>query len=326
MKQPVLLFLLLLNLAVGGQNLIPNPGLEYLRKPAKQRFPGNIELAEGWFPAGIGSPDLITSSRSSYGKLEAAEGKNYCGLILYDADNPEFREYLEIKLSQTLEAGKTYCLRFKASPASESWVFTDELGFYFSPDSLRLNDWNTANVIPQLRTKKYQLFDDTTRWTDYELSYTALGNERFMSLGNFRNDASTMLKPAQKQAFIRVSYLFLDAFYLGSCIDEEKNTSASEPKLPESTFLPESNGKLIFPTLLTPNGDGFNDVFTILNLKRYSALKIYDRNGKTVFSSPNYGNDFDGNGLPEGKYDYSLRQPDGNVTYGSFELSRKKKK
>lgn len=326
MKQPVLLFLLLLNLTVGGQNLIPNSGFEYVRKPGKQRFPGNIELAEPWFPAGVGSPDLIVGSRSSYGHLEAAEGKNYCGLILYDGDNPEFREYLEVKLSQTLEAGKTYCLRFKAAPALDSWIFTDELGFYFSPDSLRLNDWNTANVLPQLRTKKYQLFDDTTRWTDYELSYTAQGNERFLSVGNFRNDASTMKKPAQKQAFIRVCYLFVDAFYLGSCVVEENKGSSPEPQLPTSNLLPESEGKLIFPTLLTPNGDGFNDVFTILNLKRYSALKIYDRNGKTVYSSPNYGNDFDGSTLPEGKYDYSLRQPDGNVTYGSFELSRKKKK
>ncbi len=311
---------------VSGQNLIPNGGFEYTRKPVKPRFPGNIEQAEPWFPAGVGSPDLISGSAHNYGHKAPAQGNNYCGIILFDADNPEFREYLQIKLSQTLEAGKAYCLRFKAAPASESWIFTDELGFYFSSDTLRVSDWNVAPVSPQLRTKKYQLFDDSTRWTNYEIGFTAQGNERFLSLGNFRNDASTMKKPAQKQAFLRVSYLQLDEFYLGVCTEDPAPPANTEPVVNQNPQFTETQGKLIFPTLLTPNGDGFNDVFTILNLKRYSTLKVFDRSGKTVYSSANYGNDFDGSGLPEGKYDYELRLPDGNVTYGSFELSRKKKK
>jgi gliding motility-associated-like protein len=310
---------------VSGQNLIPNGGFENTRKPLKSRFPGNIEQAEPWFPAGVGSPDLISGSAHNYGNKAPAHGKNYCGIILYDADNPEFREYLQVKLTQTLEAGKAYCLRFKAAPATESWIFTDDLGFYFSSDTLQVNDWNVAPVNPQLRTKKYQLFDDSTRWTDYEIGFTAQGNERFLSLGNFRNDASTMKKPAQKQAFLRVSYLLLDEFYLGPCTEEALPQTSTEPVVNNVQFT-ETQGKLIFPTLLTPNGDGFNDVFTILNLKRYSTLKIFDRSGKSVYSSANYSNDFDGSGLPEGKYDYELRQPDGNITYGSFELSRKKKK
>jgi gliding motility-associated-like protein len=47
---------------------------------------------------------------------------------------------------------------------------------------------------------------------------------------------------------------------------------------------------LVFPNVITPNGDGINDVFVIkdMNPDRANRLVIVDRWGKTVFSQENY--------------------------------------
>jgi len=86
---------------------------------------------------------------------------------------------------------------------------------------------------------------------------------------------------------------------------------------------------LQFPNIITPNGDGFNDVFAIKNLNtninpedpdqyRTNSLQIYDRWGKKVYDEENYdtymkddqifpGNKvFDGDKLQDGQYYFSF--------------------
>lgn len=86
---------------------------------------------------------------------------------------------------------------------------------------------------------------------------------------------------------------------------------------------------LIFPNVITPNGDGVNDVFAIENLNtnineedpdayRTNRLIIHDRWGNKVYDAKNYDtyakdgqiypgdNIFDGSGLSDGTYYYSF--------------------
>ena len=86
---------------------------------------------------------------------------------------------------------------------------------------------------------------------------------------------------------------------------------------------------LIFPNVITPNGDGINDVFAIENLNtnvnpedpdgyRNNRLMIHDRWGNKVYDAKNYdtyANDgtiypgsqiFDGSGLSDGTYFYTF--------------------
>lgn len=54
--------------------------------------------------------------------------------------------------------------------------------------------------------------------------------------------------------------------------------------------------------VITPNGDGKNDVFVVYGLEKYPGNKfsIYDRAGRLVYSTTNYQNDWNGmfNGRP----------------------------
>jgi gliding motility-associated-like protein len=79
-------------------------------------------------------------------------------------------------------------------------------------------------------------------------------------------------------------------------------------------------------TLFTPNGDGYNDYFKVLNIDLFRPLKlvIYNRWGNELFSSENYMNDWDGKykgqELPEGTYYYVIIDRNGTVYKGAVSL------
>ena len=84
--------------------------------------------------------------------------------------------------------------------------------------------------------------------------------------------------------------------------------------------------------LLTPNGDGINDVLVIPELEQSpnNSLRIYDRNGLKVFEMFNYTDEFGGvsnqdnlvinreQGLPEGVYFYLISMDDLGLSYQGF--------
>lgn len=76
--------------------------------------------------------------------------------------------------------------------------------------------------------------------------------------------------------------------------------------------------------LLTPNGDGENDQWTIENLAAYPSNKvlIFDRSGKIVYTKTGYTNDwngqFNGVALPEGTYYYVIMLNNGAAEKKGF--------
>ncbi len=67
--------------------------------------------------------------------------------------------------------------------------------------------------------------------------------------------------------------------------------------------------QLKIPNVITPNGDGINDVFKISGLINFpnTQLIIFNRWGKKVFESFNYSNDWNASNDAEGVYYYILK-------------------
>ncbi|MEX1188762.1 MAG: gliding motility-associated C-terminal domain-containing protein [Bacteroidia bacterium] len=306
------------------QNLVPNGSFELSLKPVKSRYSGNIESASPWFPAGVGSPDLIKNGEVPYGTQRASEGNQFAGIILYDQSNPEFREYLEVKLARRLMPKEQLKLSMKVSAAEDSKFFTDALGFAITADSIISKNWNVIQREPELRTRKFKALSDTSeQWQAIVMEFEAKGGEQFLTIGNFRVDAATGLQPSGKTSFFKISYLYLDDIRI------EPLNKNSEPSLtpvlqdlPGGEELPAS--KLHVPNVVTPNGDGFNDIFYIQGLPRYSKLKIFSNSGKVLYSTSNYRNDWDGTGFESGNYQYELKLPDGNIITGPIDVVKRK--
>ncbi|MBE9460990.1 gliding motility-associated C-terminal domain-containing protein [Dyadobacter subterraneus] len=89
----------------------------------------------------------------------------------------------------------------------------------------------------------------------------------------------------------------------GCSLSTSKEISAEEP--------------LILPNVITPNGDGKNDIFYVPVTG--SALEIYNRWGKSIYKSGVYKNDW-GKGITNGTYFYVVDTPGGNHCKGWLEV------
>jgi gliding motility-associated-like protein len=70
--------------------------------------------------------------------------------------------------------------------------------------------------------------------------------------------------------------------------------------------------RFLIPNVFTPNGDGINDYFEILGLENFieNKLEIVSKKGVVIYSTNNYGNDWDGAGYPTDIYYYILTLKD----------------
>lgn len=80
---------------------------------------------------------------------------------------------------------------------------------------------------------------------------------------------------------------------------------------------------LVFPNIITPNGDGINDVLEITNAEKFpnNTLQIFNRWGKKVFEQMNYQNNWGGEGLIDGTYYYVFKYLD-KVHHSSLKIIR----
>jgi len=82
-----------------------------------------------------------------------------------------------------------------------------------------------------------------------------------------------------------------------------------------------------FPNVITPNGDGINDLYEIQNLTENTEVIILNRWGNVVFSSANYQNNWDGidisgKDLVDGVYTYKFTTETGTIGHGFVHLIR----
>lgn len=81
-------------------------------------------------------------------------------------------------------------------------------------------------------------------------------------------------------------------------------------------------GEFVFPNIITPNGDGINDFFKIKGLDEFVNdwnIDIYNREGRRVFHSDNYHNEWNAPDVKDGVYFYIFYK-DGDKYNGNISV------
>lgn len=122
-----------------------------------------------------------------------------------------------------------------------------------------------------------------------------------------------------------------------SAFTSPNRTQAQNHRAPKSGNTVDDTlvlNDLIFANFFSPNGDGHNDQYIILNVENYpeNTFKVINRWGETVFYASPYQNNWDGtctvNGplfdknLPEGTYYFHFTDGLGLRATGKLTLKR----
>ena len=80
--------------------------------------------------------------------------------------------------------------------------------------------------------------------------------------------------------------------------------------------------KVFIPNLVTPNGDGQNDVYEIKGNSDNWTFEVYNRWGKLLYKNSNYHNEWSGEELSDGVYYYLIISPDEKHCKGWVQILR----
>ena len=225
-------------------NLVPNPGFEsYVSCPTSF---SQIVQAAPWDTPTTGTSDYLNACapvffpsvnvpQNEQGYQAAHAGVGYAGLIPYSAA-PDYREYVSAPLLAPLAAGTPYLVQFWVSLADSSLYAIDRLGAYLSVGPVGpVPNWAPLAVTPQVESPANVPLANATGWTLISGSLVAAGGEDHITIGSFRNDASTALTPGPG-TWPGGSYYYVDDVSV-------------EPSLPtaQACCLPDGTCSLQFP-------------------------------------------------------------------------------
>lgn len=184
-------------------NLVPNGSFELYSTCPTMSY-GEINKATPWFQpnypyagAGGSSDFFHFCSAESCGSLSQCPrtGIGMAGACLFwdtiATDRDKWREYLEVGLTDSMIAGRKYCVRFYANLANGSGYAIKQVQAVLTTDSLLYNDPDysfISGVTPFLEAAS--IVSDTANWVKVETRYTASGGEKFLTIGNFTPGSS----------------------------------------------------------------------------------------------------------------------------------------
>lgn len=138
-------------------------------------------------------------------------GHTFIGMHCFHYDN--YREYAQVKLFDSLKAGECYYVEFYTKPDTYSPYLINNIAANFSTNSYVTMNYTTALQVPMHVTRfNNPIISDTTKWSLINGVYSAVGGEKYITLGNFntcQNTNSVYIHPGS--SFAQSSYYFFDS-------------------------------------------------------------------------------------------------------------------
>jgi OmpA-OmpF porin, OOP family len=230
MKRYLLLSLVLISFFSFSQNLIKNAGFEEV-DCGKSAIAGLVvKTKEGvcrvkeWDNATSARSDLFLSDTANVAK----EGKYCAGFTAYGTGGNN-REYLVGSIAKPLLEGHTYIFRMNVKISSRSTHIAFNIGAYFAPNKIKNPQSLPLNYKPQVVSRitpddyittntDIRSTKDLIPWNGgttltIQGSFVAMGDEKFVVIGNFDNDkviVSAPVFPIYAKVTKAIAYYLID--------------------------------------------------------------------------------------------------------------------
>jgi len=206
-----------------SQNLVPNYSFEEIKTCPKGY--NSLKYSKSWTNCVDyrDSPDLYNNCTNwnlgvpinITGVQQAHTGSGYVGIwcYYYDKKKSDFREFIQVKLNETLTKGQRYNIEFYINRSDHSKAAIDGFGLYLSNKRIRTKDFNEMfKYKPQISNKKGNVLNDSINWIKISDYYFANGDERYIVLGNFFKDGKNTIifNSLPKKGKIIMAYYFID--------------------------------------------------------------------------------------------------------------------
>ena len=181
-KYLVILIILLwvFDVGYGQTNLVPNPSFEAFMTGDTFCNCGIIWATPPWQNPTGGSPECFKTCaiwqpnslvpQNIWGFQWPRTGIGYAGLGVYVDPllHPDDREYIQVKLTDSLEQTKKYKISFYVNLSDTSWYAIDAIGAYISDTAIHKNITDRSpfsNFTPQIENQNGNILTDKINWT-----------------------------------------------------------------------------------------------------------------------------------------------------------------
>ena len=285
--------------AQNTENLVYNGSFEeYSVCPQRIDALGIMSGVDAWWQPTKGSSDYFNACggrecltpRNKMGMQEPHSGQAYCGIY---CSKENYREYLQTELKEPLKAGKRYKVSFWVSLADKSPNAVASLGALFTPDRISDTTWNIlmhnevsglGNGQKQVIATYYrpqvvssEVIDNSSEWTLITGTFTAVGGEQYMTIGNFNSFNHSHVVPTDlTNAVLSGAYYFVDDVSV-TCLDCMEVETLDTVK----TALPQKNDIIVLRNVLfdTDKSDllpqSYNDLHNLISfLNAHPSMRI----------------------------------------------------
>ena len=221
-----------------SQNLVENPSFEeYSKCPnALGTFNENVEF---WSTPTAGSTDyfntcskIMGAPDNFNGEQEPKHGNAYAGIYFYAPS--DYREYIQAELKFTLKEGLEYELSFYASLAEGSDFAIKDFGVVLSEHLLHISIKKELSKGFLYKSKsRFQNFEinqegfneNKSNWFKVSTTFVAKGYEKYVSIGNLRDNKSTRKVQTKRKSTKKGAYYYIDQVVLS------KKRNGGEPEM-----------------------------------------------------------------------------------------------
>ena len=236
-------------------NLVPNPSFEERAWCPTDINTSQLRTLKDWTSPNAATPDhfdVCGSSRvgvpaNSFGNQEPVAGTGYAGLVVHSADRPQYREFLQARLTRPLKPGEWVCVSFWVCPADVSHFVADGVGAALTATSEVSRGEGPLPLTPQIDNPRLHILSDRHSWLQLSDAYQATGGEAYLTIGNFRPPSATRVLERKDWGPLSNdwAYLYLDEVKVEpipdraacSCLNTRDAAEVTDP--PWQTYLTE---------------------------------------------------------------------------------------